>query len=146
MGDRSIEQFVHDCNRADWMLWLASQVGVDKRLIALTTGHITNTVRHLMIDERSTTGVDAIIAYGEGKISIDELKVAAEAAGEAWMAAGEAEATWLAAEAVWWAAAATWYAVEVALAAGADPTTLTNIVRQYMGEQLIIQTNKLLNQ
>jgi hypothetical protein len=41
--------------------------------LTLTKGHCANTVRHLMKDKRSRDAVDAAIAYGEGKITREEL-------------------------------------------------------------------------
>jgi len=65
------------CPRGDWMLWLASKLKVDKRLLTLTKGYCAKTVEHLMKDERSINAVDAAIAFGEGKISREELNAAA---------------------------------------------------------------------
>ena len=70
----------NNCPRGDWMLWLAEKLQVDRRLLVLTGGHCANTVRHLMGNERSTKGVDACIAYGEGRIGEDELDAAMDAA------------------------------------------------------------------
>jgi hypothetical protein len=144
-GDRTIEQIVSECHRADWLLWLAPRVGVDVRLVTLTAGHVANTVRHLMIDERSTAAVDAAIAYGEGKISFDDLMVAVAYAGRAVKPAMAARAAWKAADVV---ATSAWHWAysESRTQVGADAFRINsaNIVRQYMGEQLIIQTNKQL--
>jgi len=61
------------------------------RELTLAKGHCANTVRHLMKDERSIAAVDAAIAFGEGKISADELESAyAAAAYAAAVAAADA--------------------------------------------------------
>ena len=49
----------------------------------LVAGLIANGVRHLMKDERSIAAVDAAIAFGLGKIELDELRQAALNAHEA---------------------------------------------------------------
>ena len=85
-----------NCQRGDWMLWLYKRMYPDNlRELTLAKGHCANTVRHLMKDERSIAAVDAAIAFGEGKISADELESAAYAA--AAVAADAADAAYYAA-------------------------------------------------
>jgi hypothetical protein len=80
------EEVYNTCHRGDWLLWLFAKTNTDdKRLLTLAKGHCANTVRHLMKDERSIKAVDAAIAYGEGKISEEELKKAANAANAAYV-------------------------------------------------------------
>jgi hypothetical protein len=87
----SFEQAWNDCQRGDWMLWIYQRMLPDNdRLLVLTEGHCVNTVRHLMKDERSTKAVDAAIAYGEGKITKQELEDARPAARAAARAATRA--------------------------------------------------------
>ena len=69
----TFEQAWNECPRGDWMLCIASRL-VDIRLLTLAKGHCANTVRHLMKDKRSVQAVDAAIAFGEGKITLKELK------------------------------------------------------------------------
>lgn len=62
------------CERGDWMLWLYARLHPKNRKeVILVKGHCANTIRHLMKDERSVKAVDAAIAFGEGKITEDEL-------------------------------------------------------------------------
>jgi|YNPMSStandDraft_2_1061718.scaffolds.fasta_scaffold08540_5 hypothetical protein len=49
----------------------------------LAAGLVANRVRHLMTDKDSIAAVDAAIAFGLGKIGLDELNRAAAAAYEA---------------------------------------------------------------
>jgi len=71
---RSWEQ----CERGDWMLWFYAEEYPDNiQELTLTKGHCANTVRHLMTDKRSIMAVDAAIAYGEGKISKEALRLSA---------------------------------------------------------------------
>ena len=109
-GYATFEEAWNYCPRGDWMLWLAEKLQVDRRLLVLTGGHCANTVRHLMGNERSTKGVDACIAYGEGRIGEDELDAAMDAAWavRAAMAAAR-DAAWDAAmDAAWAARDAAW--------------------------------------
>ena len=87
------------CHRGDWLLWLFARTNPDDlKTLTLTKGHCANTVRHLMIDNRSIAAVDAAIDFGEGKISIEKLNAAATAACAAY-AAGAAYAASYAADA-----------------------------------------------
>jgi hypothetical protein len=98
VGDKSWEEAYATCHRGDWSLWLFVRTNPkDIQLLTLAKGHCANTVRHLMTDERSLKAVDAAIAFGEGRISRKELKIAAAAAARAadyaayaWSAAGAA--------------------------------------------------------
>ena len=77
-GDKSWQEIYNTCHRGDWLLWLFKRTNPDDlKLLTLAKGHCANTVRHLMKDERSIKAVDAAIAFGEGKISRDELDAAA---------------------------------------------------------------------
>jgi len=83
-GDKSWQEIYNTCHRGDWLLWLFKRTNPDDlKLLTLAKGHCANTVRHLMKDERSIKAVDAAIAYGEGKISREELDAAANAASDA---------------------------------------------------------------
>jgi hypothetical protein len=75
------------------LLWLFKQTNPnDLRLLTLAKGHCANTVRHLMKDERSIKAVDAAIAYGEGRIDIEELNNAATTANAVFFATSTAAA------------------------------------------------------
>ena len=95
----TFEQAWNECVRGDWMLWIAKRVGVDLKILTLAKGHCANTVRHLMNDGRSLAGVDAAIAFGEGKITRDDVDRAADAADAAADAADAAAAYAYAADA-----------------------------------------------
>jgi len=91
VGDRTFEQAYAECPRGDWMLWLFARLHPEKkRELTLAKGHCANTVQHLMTDQRSIAAIDAAIAYGEGRISGEELADAARAADAAAWAADAA--------------------------------------------------------
>jgi hypothetical protein len=72
--DRTIEQAWNECERGGWMLWFYNQSFPEKtKELAIAKAHYANTVRHLMLDERSTRAVDSAIEYGMGKITREEL-------------------------------------------------------------------------
>ena len=73
-----------NCNRGDWMLWIASEYGVSFRKLTLAKGYCANTVRHLMKDERSIKAVDLAISYGSNNGTTKaELNAAADDAADA---------------------------------------------------------------
>jgi len=143
-GDKSWEEIYNTCHRGDWLLWLFKRTNPDDlQLLTLAKGHCANTVRHLMKDERSIKAVDAAIAFGEGKISRDELDAAdaaafaasASAAAAYADAASAASAAYAAYAAAYAAAAASddAYAAYVADAAKKENQQLTaDICRKYL--------------
>ena len=89
--EQTIEESWANCHRGDWMLWIYAKLYPDNiKELALAKGHCANTVSHLMKDERSTKAVDAAIAFGNGEISLKELKIAYTAADAAYAAAADA--------------------------------------------------------
>ena len=73
------------------MLWFyRKQYPENIKELTLAKGHCANTVRHLMKDPRSLAAVDAAIAFGEGRITEEELTAAASAAADAYAAAASA--------------------------------------------------------
>jgi len=144
-GDKSWEECYATCHRGDWLLWLFKRTNPDDlQLLTLAKGRCANTVRHLMKDERSIKAVDAAIAFGEGKISRDELNTAAAAADAAYAAA---DATYAAAYAD--AASADAAAFAAFAAAKKENQQLTaDICRKYLPIPIwnikqIYETNKL---
>ena len=77
---KTFKEAWEDCERGDWMLWIALKLQVEKRVFTLTKGKCAELVIHLMKDERSKNAVRVAIAYGEGKATDEELKTAAAAA------------------------------------------------------------------
>ena len=116
-GDRTIEEIVKDCDRGDWLLWLAKKIGIELQPLTLAKGHCANTVRHLMKNERSTEAVDMAIAFGEGRATMEELNNAAAASYAAAAASYAAAAASYAANAASYAANAASYAANAAAGA-----------------------------
>lgn len=162
VGDKTIEQSVAECPRGDWMLWLASEVGVNRQSLILTAGHCANTVRHLMIDERSTKAVDTAIAFGEGRASERDLNVARADAikaraervlGAVWAIAYEDTAIWTAdtaGEAAIRAVMYTqrnWFFTNARMCAMAKNQKQTaDICREYIGREIIDRCNQMMKQ
>jgi hypothetical protein len=72
-----------NCERGEWMLWLAKMLKVNDRKLTLAKFKCANQVRHLMKDPRSLAALDAAEKYGNGEISRDELDTAAAADADA---------------------------------------------------------------
>ena len=96
-----------NCERGDWMLWLAARLKVDKRKLFLARGKCAETVIHLMKDQRSKDAIKAAIDYGNGLINEEQLISAADAA---FSAASAAYAAYAAADAAYAASAAAYAA------------------------------------
>lgn len=76
----SFEEAWNNCKRGDWMLWIASELEVDKKLIVKTAGRCASTVKHLLTDTRSLNALQACEDYADGKISDSELSIYVDAA------------------------------------------------------------------
>jgi hypothetical protein len=144
-GERTIEQAVKDCHRGDWLLWLGQRLEIDHRKLTLAKGHCANTVRHLMKDQRSIQGVDAAIAYGEGKIGKKKLSAAAAAAAAA-SSGYAAYAAYSAASAYSAAYSAAVNDITAAYDFAAKQATqkqTADICRKYIGQLIIDKFNTL---
>jgi hypothetical protein len=75
-GDKTIEEFVEQCPKGEWLFWVAYKIDIDWRSMALAMGHCINLVRHHLYDSRSIRSVDMAIAYGEGKIPYEDYHIA----------------------------------------------------------------------
>ena len=137
-GDRTIEEIVKDCDRGDWLLWLAKKIGIELQPLTLAKGHCANTVRHLMKNERSIKAVDMAIAFGEGRATMEELNNAAAASYAAAAASYAANAASYAAN------AASYAADDAAEAAKKQNQKETaEICRKYIGQLIIDKCNEL---
>jgi hypothetical protein len=158
VGDKTVEEFVKDCQRGDWMLWLAKKLDVGIKPLTLTKGYCAKTVEHLMKDERSKKAVQAAIDFGKGKITKEELDAAAyadaydAATAAAYAAYAAAYAAYAAADAADTADTAddAAYAAYAAADTAADDARTKNrlltadICRKYIGQILIDKVNILL--
>lgn len=75
------------CDRADWLLWMASKLGVDKRKLTMCGALCAHTVVQHMEDPRSRNAVRVAFLFGRGKATVEELekaRIAASAADDTW--------------------------------------------------------------
>ena len=120
-----------NCERGDWMLWLAKKLSVDDRKFTLAKFKCANQVRHLMKDQRSINALDAAEKYGNGEINREELTVAAVASVAASVAAYDASAASVAAYAAADATAFVASVASIAAYAAADATAYAASVAAY---------------
>jgi outer membrane biosynthesis protein TonB len=71
------------CQRADWMLWLAAQVGVDRKLLVLAACDCAETAPKHKDVPAAVEAVRVARAWCEGKATIDEVRNARD---KAWRA------------------------------------------------------------
>jgi len=69
-----------NCERGDWMLWLAKKLNVDDKKLTMAKAMCAKQVEHLMKDQRSKDALQACFDYVNGKITREELDAAADAA------------------------------------------------------------------
>jgi hypothetical protein len=147
-----------NCERGDWMLWLAKKLGVDDRKLTMAKYQCAAQVFHLMKDPRSLAAMAASLQYANGEISREQLNVYAAYAAYAADAAAAYAAAAYAADAAAADAAAAYaaYAADAAHAAdayvayaadaAARKQSLKNsadICRQYLTEDVMAAYNKV---
>ena len=81
-----------NCERGDWMLWLAKKLNIDDKKLTMAKAICAKQVEHLMKDQRSKDALQACFDYVNGKITREELNAAAYAADAAYAAAAYAAA------------------------------------------------------
>ena len=69
-----------NCERGDWMLWLAKRLNVDDKKLTMAKAMCAKQVEHLMKDQRSKDALQACFDYANGKITRKELNDTAIAA------------------------------------------------------------------
>jgi len=135
------------CGRADWLLWVAARLGVDRPLVVLAACACARTAlpvweRQYPEDRRPHTAIETAEAWARGEASLEQVQAAAAAyavyavyaadAAAALAAASAASAVY-AAYAVYAADAASAAAAYADAAATRDnPRTMSDIVRQHI--------------
>ena len=72
------------CERGEWMLWVASRVGVDLKTLTLAKVRCARLVQHRMTYQRSLDALDVAERFAAGDATREELDRAAAAATDAW--------------------------------------------------------------
>ena len=77
---KSISQAWLNCERGDWMLWLAKKLDVNDKKLTLAKVMCAKQVEHLMKDQRSKDALQACFDYINGEITREQLNNVAYAA------------------------------------------------------------------
>jgi hypothetical protein len=76
----------NDCPRGDWMLWIATELEIDHRLLTKAKARCANTVRILMMTQPHIELIEAALRYAAGEIDREELRIHASTAMDALVA------------------------------------------------------------
>lgn len=85
VGDRDLQKAWEECERGDWMLWLAGRSGINLRTLTLAKARCAKLVIHLMEDERSRKAVEVAEKFGLGQATREELNEARDNAAAAYV-------------------------------------------------------------
>jgi hypothetical protein len=89
--DRTLEEAWKECERGDWMLWLARRKNVDIKILTLAKVKCARLVEHLMTDKRSIEALNVAERFARGLATREKLNDAAYAAYAAADAASDAD-------------------------------------------------------
>ena len=130
----------NNCERGDWMLWLAKRMDVDDKKLTMAKAIIAKQVEHLMKDQRSKDILQACFDYANGKITRKELNATYAAYVAAIYAAYAADAN--AAYATDAVAVAT-YAADANAAIISSMKKSADICKEYLTEEVLSRYRKL---
>jgi hypothetical protein len=125
-GNRTPERAYTECERGDWLLWMAPRSGVDPKLVTLASCDCANTVKHLTKDKTPGRLLRLVRKWVKGEATQQEVKKLADATNKRAISADERdeneEAYYILMAAVY-AADATKYPLEACYAATAAVAT-----------------------
>jgi len=121
----SLKELWHDCQRGDWMLWLAARAGIDRHVVVITACACARTALQYVPagEERPRRAIEAAEAWTRGEVNRAAVRAAARA-GRATFAAGYVSA----------AAAFAAYAAVAALSAADDATAYADYAAVYAAD------------
>ena len=79
----SLEEAWNACERGHWLIWLAQELGIDKRKLVLCGALCAHTVVHKMKDPRSRNAVRIAFLWGRGKATNEQMVAAGDDARDA---------------------------------------------------------------
>ena len=82
VGDKTIEQAWNECQRGDWLLWLAAKLDIDRKILVYAASQCARTsLQYVPIDEkRPLIAIETAERWTRGEATLDEVKIAADAA------------------------------------------------------------------
>lgn len=69
------EEAWQNCTNGEWLLWIASVLGVDDRRLTAAKAMCAKQIEQYMYDKRSRRALQAALDYAEGKITRDTLNM-----------------------------------------------------------------------
>ena len=81
-GDKTLAAAYKECERADWLLWAASQLGVDRKLVVRAACACARAALQYVPpnEERPLKAIEAAESWAQDGATIDEVRTAADAA------------------------------------------------------------------
>jgi len=127
LADRDLSAMWQECERADWLLWLAATINIDRRLVVRAACRCAREALPIFEDRRPGDGrprkaIETAEAWCDGRATLDEVRSAARAASRSSFAARSTYAVADAAVAAACAAAVAACADLYAVATCADDT------------------------
>ena len=130
-GRKSAKGAWEQCQRGDWLLWLAGRAGIDRKVLVRAACEVARTALRYVPkgEDRPRLAIETTLAWCDGTATLAEVRKAAAAgaaAGAAALAAGAVALAAGAAEAAAYAAAAeaAWDAAGAAARAAARAASL----------------------
>jgi hypothetical protein len=79
--DEAAENIWNKCGRPDWMLWLAGRADIDRKVLVTAVCQVARTALKYVPEgeDRPLKAIEAAEGWVEGKVSIKDVEVAADA-------------------------------------------------------------------
>jgi hypothetical protein len=147
-ADKTIEEVVEQCDRGDWLMWLAQRLDVEERSFILAKAHCANTVRHLVKDARVLPAIDTAFDYAADKATIDDVRASVASVSSIDNSHYECSEFFASYAARIDSACAAYAACAfaTAYAAATNKKETADICRKYIGQEIIGLVNQILNQ
>ena len=84
-GDRTAAQAYTDCERAEWMLWVATRIDIDRKLLVLAACACAETALKYVPagEDRPRKAIETARAWCAGKATLDDVVATSAAAWDA---------------------------------------------------------------
>ena len=66
--DKTIEEFVADCPRGEWLLWLGKQIAIDRKKLIIACARCVTTVEYLIEQFEHTATAEELMSGALSKI------------------------------------------------------------------------------
>ena len=82
VGDRTIEQAYAECERGDWLLWIAGAIGVDQKLLVISACACARSVLHHAPtgDDRPRLAIETAETWANGAATVAQDRISADSA------------------------------------------------------------------